>query len=117
MCVCDFLILALATDFDASGVTGGTAMASPESEPTPTPEPEPEPEREHVRILHLSDTHGLHETIEARFPLPEADILVHTGDFTDHGTRAEIASFNEWLGTLRPRHVPSSPHIHIETSA
>mmetsp|Transcript_44611 Transcript_44611/g.87390 ORF Transcript_44611/g.87390 Transcript_44611/m.87390 type:complete len:600 (-) Transcript_44611:42-1841(-) len=54
-------------------------------------------------ILHLSDTHNLHRTIEARFPLPSAHILLHTGDFTNRGTEQEIADFNDWLGEIRPR--------------
>merc|ERR1719511_352006 len=33
--------------------------------------------------------------------LPDADILVHTGDFTDHGTLEEIQDFNSWLGEQR----------------
>lgn len=51
-----------------------------------------------VRLLHLSDTHCMHRAIE---PLPPADILVHTGDFTNSGSDAEIADFNAWLGELR----------------
>ena len=57
-----------------------------------------------VRILHVSDTHMLHRSIEATFPLPPADILIHTGDFTDRGGRAEFDDFNVWLGELRPRY-------------
>lgn len=56
-----------------------------------------------VRILVMSDTHGLHRTLEQKYPLQEADILVHTGDFTDRGTDEEFADFNNWLGELRPR--------------
>jgi Icc-related predicted phosphoesterase len=58
---------------------------------------------ERVRILHLSDTHMMHHQIEAAFPLPEADILVHTGDFSNRGSVEEFESFNDWIGTLRPR--------------
>lgn len=57
-----------------------------------------------VRLLHLSDTHGMHRSIEARFPLPPADILVHTGDFTNEGSGHEFADFDAWLGELRPRY-------------
>lgn len=58
----------------------------------------------HLRILHLSDTHMLHRSIEARFPLPEADILIHTGDFTERGSLAEMTDFNDWLGSIRSRY-------------
>jgi Icc-related predicted phosphoesterase len=30
--------------------------------------------------------------------MPEADILIHAGDFTSVGERADIISFNSWLG-------------------
>ena len=43
------------------------------------------------------------------FPMPEADILLHTGDFTDGGLPEEFADFDDWLGGLlrsgRYRHV------------
>lgn len=59
---------------------------------------------ESVRILHISDTHGLHRCIEDKFPMPDADILIVTGDFTGKGTLDEIEDFNQWLGTLRARY-------------
>lgn len=57
-----------------------------------------------LRILHLSDTHGLHNSLEQAFPFPPADILIHTGDFTDGGREDEFRSFDEWLASLRPRY-------------
>lgn len=57
-----------------------------------------------VRICHLSDTHGMHREIEDTFgPLPGADILIHTGDFTNSGRLVEYEDFNGWLGELRER--------------
>ncbi len=53
-----------------------------------------------VTICHLSDTHGLHRQLEH---IPKADILIHTGDFTNRGRRDEFAEFNAWLGELRAR--------------
>lgn len=47
-----------------------------------------------VRIIHLSDTHGHNDKIPA---LPAADILLHTGDFSNDGTPEEFASFDAWL--------------------
>jgi hypothetical protein len=79
-----------------------------------------------VRILHLSDTHGLHRTIEDETgPLPAADIVLHTGDFTDKGTPAEFADFNEWIKDLQGRFahviVITGNHewkrLHLEASA
>ena len=52
-------------------------------------------------ILHLSDTHGLHRQLHA---LPDADVLVHSGDFTMAGTEEEAFDFIEWLASL--------PHPH-----
>ncbi|CAE8740012.1 unnamed protein product [Polarella glacialis] len=57
-----------------------------------------------IRILHLSDTHMLHDAIESKFPLPPADILIHTGDFANFGKDSELASANKWLGTLASRY-------------
>ena len=53
-----------------------------------------------VRCVCVSDTHG---KIEAE-GLPAGDILIVAGDFTLHGTRAEVVAFNHWLGRLPHRH-------------
>lgn len=53
-----------------------------------------------MRLVCLSDTHNFHD----RLAVPEGDILVHAGDFTMRGRRAEIAAFDSWLGTLPHRH-------------
>ncbi len=58
-------------------------------------------ETSEMRIVCISDTHGLHR----KLVLPEADILIHAGDFMVHGcSTEEIDDFNEWLGTLPYRH-------------
>ena len=36
-----------------------------------------------MKILHLSDTHGKHLELP---PLPDADIVIHSGDFTFAGS-------------------------------
>lgn len=66
--------------------------------------PDKEYDVEVVRILHISDTHGLHRQVEDLFPMPEADLLIHTGDFTDSGLREEFADFDAWLGELKERY-------------
>jgi Icc-related predicted phosphoesterase len=49
-----------------------------------------------MRLVVVSDTHGLHNLIE---DLPDGDVLVHAGDFMNAGfTPEEIVSFNTWLG-------------------
>lgn len=54
-----------------------------------------------MKILHLSDTHGSHRRLVY---LPEADVLVHSGDFTMVGTEQEALDFLEWLCDLPYRH-------------
>lgn len=52
-----------------------------------------------VRIVCISDTHGLHP--EAA--LPDGDLLVHAGDLTSRGTEPQIREFDAWLGALPHR--------------
>jgi len=56
-----------------------------------------------VSILHLSDTHNIHWGIEQAFALPTADILLHTGDFSNFGTDGELANFDGWIGHIKDR--------------
>ena len=46
-----------------------------------------------VKIVAISDTHTLHEQVE----VPECDILVHAGDFSNKGSVEDTASFISWL--------------------
>ena len=49
-----------------------------------------------MRLVVISDTHGLHDRIES---LPDGDVLVHAGDFMNSGYDSQdIRSFNRWLG-------------------
>ena len=50
-----------------------------------------------MTILHISDTHGKHDQLKE---LPLADILVHSGDFTEDGTEQEVICFLEWFISL-----------------
>ena len=61
------------------------------------------PGNNQVTLLHISDTHMLHRTLRPDTDLPAADILVHTGDFTNSGSEAEFQDFNDWLGSVRPK--------------
>ena len=54
-----------------------------------------------MTILHLSDTHGVHRELGL---LPEADVIVHTGDFTWAGTEGEALDFMDWFCGLPYRH-------------
>ena len=53
-----------------------------------------------MKILHLSDTHNRHQTLGK---LPEADVVVHSGDFSD-GTEDTTIAFLNWFCDL--------PHPH-----
>ncbi len=54
-----------------------------------------------MTILHLSDTHGSHHRLR---DLPEADVVVHSGDFTMNGSQQEAIDFLNWLCDLPHRH-------------
>lgn len=54
-----------------------------------------------MKILHLSDTHGCHRRLR---DLPEADVVVHSGDFTMTGSEAEAIYFMNWFCDLPYHH-------------
>lgn len=53
-----------------------------------------------VRVVILSDSHGLHRRVR----VPPGDLLIHAGDFTSAGELHVVRDFNLWLGEL--------PHTH-----
>eukprot|EP00122_Pirum_gemmata_P001442 Pgem_evm1s1292 len=53
------------------------------------------------RVVCVSDTHG-HDLKSIR--IPDGDVLIHAGDFSEVGHFDEIVAFNEWLGTLPHKH-------------
>lgn len=54
-----------------------------------------------MKILHISDTHNCHHRLR---DLPEADVVVHSGDFTMVGTEQEAIDFLNWFCDLPYRH-------------
>ena len=54
-----------------------------------------------MKILHISDTHGKHQILK---DLPNADVIVHTGDITEDGTEEEVKDFIEWVSGLSYAH-------------
>ena len=54
-----------------------------------------------MKILHLSDTHSKHLEL---LPLPDADIIVHSGDFTFAGSEDEAYNFINWFCDLPYQH-------------
>lgn len=54
-----------------------------------------------MKILHLSDTHNRHRSLRN---LPEADVVVHSGDFCMVGSEAEAIDFMNWFCDLPYAH-------------
>ena len=54
-----------------------------------------------LRLVCISDTHGAHRKLGE---LPAGDVLIHAGDWTRYGRKADVVDFNAWLGEL--------PHAH-----
>ena len=54
-----------------------------------------------MRIVQISDTHGLHHSLGT---LPEGDVIVHCGDFTENGTEEEVFDFINWFESLSYRY-------------
>ncbi len=54
-----------------------------------------------MKILHLSDTHNCHRRLRN---LPEADVVVHSGDFCMVGTEQEAIDFLNWFCDLPYKH-------------
>lgn len=54
-----------------------------------------------MKIFHLSDTHGCHRQLQN---LPEADLIIHSGDFTMAGSEEEAIDFLNWFCDLPYKH-------------
>lgn len=52
-----------------------------------------------MRIVCISDTHGLHHKLEHE--LPEGDVLIHSGDCTNLGKEKEIEDFIYWFQNIK----------------
>lgn len=53
-----------------------------------------------MRIVAISDTHNLHNGTQ----IPEGDVLIHAGDFTENGTLEEVLAFERFLRKLPHKH-------------
>jgi Icc-related predicted phosphoesterase len=54
-----------------------------------------------LRVVLISDTHGLHKWLD----VPDGDLLIHAGDFSrGQGSLDQVRDFNAWLGTLTHTH-------------
>lgn len=52
-----------------------------------------------MRIIIISDTHGLHNNMEHE--LPDGDVLIHAGDCTNVGKEREIEEFVYWYQNIK----------------
>jgi len=52
-----------------------------------------------MRIVCISDTHGLHRKI--RHSLPDGDLLIHSGDISNIGEEYDVKEFIEWFQNLK----------------
>ena len=56
--------------------------------------------KEIVRLVVISDTHGLHELFQEQQLLPPGDILLHCGDFANRGSPEDARNFVAWISSL-----------------
>lgn len=54
-----------------------------------------------MKILHISDTHNCHHRLR---DLPEADVVIHSGDFCMVGSEQEAIDFLNWFCDLPYNH-------------
>lgn len=48
-----------------------------------------------MRFVAISDTHGKHQ-----FDLPAGDVILHAGDVSSRGLKAEVEHFLDWFSSL-----------------
>lgn len=49
-----------------------------------------------MKMIAISDTHGQHRELD----IPDGDVIIHSGDVSGMGIKAEIESFIDWFGSL-----------------
>lgn len=50
-----------------------------------------------MKIVQISDTHSRHHLLQC---IPDGDVLIHCGDFSDNGTEEEVLDFLNWFMEL-----------------
>jgi len=53
-----------------------------------------------LTFVSISDTHNQHEYLV----IPDADLIIHSGDATGTGTQKQVREFCEWYGNLPHKH-------------
>lgn len=59
-----------------------------------------EDNKEFVKFVCISDTHTKHKELK----IPDADVLIHAGDFTYKGKEQELKDFYKFLKELPHKH-------------
>ena len=54
-----------------------------------------------MKIVLISDSHGLHGFYKN---LPEADMIIHSGDISMRGTKNQVLDFLTWYSSLPYRY-------------
>ncbi|KAE9413276.1 hypothetical protein Angca_007835, partial [Angiostrongylus cantonensis] len=55
----------------------------------------------YLKVVCISDTHNQLHLIK---DIPDGDVLIHAGDFTNFGSKKELIMFNEDIGRLPHKH-------------
>ena len=64
-----------------------------------------------MKIVAISDTHGSHWDVK----VPEADCLIHCGDFSSQGRLPDTLDFLRWFNTHPHKHNTHNTHTRNAT--
>lgn len=53
-----------------------------------------------MKIIHISDTHAMHYRIKWPYDPKKADVIVHSGDFSDIGEERQVKDFLKWFSSI-----------------
>src|SRR5271156_3273543 len=51
-----------------------------------------------ISVVAISDSHSAHSRLSKDWPV--ADLFIHSGDLTQYGTKEELLSAIDWIGSL-----------------
>jgi len=54
-----------------------------------------------MKLIVISDTHGMHRKVKN---IPDGDVLIHCGDFSNVGEKEQIIDFIEWFASFPHKH-------------
>lgn len=57
-----------------------------------------------MKCIHLSDSHAAHKNINWTFDPRNADVIIHSGDFSDVGEKHQVRDFLNWFKNLPVKH-------------